>query len=150
MFVLAKCHRCAMPLWFHWFSVPTDTTCPFGFNRRHGCRRRDYIMTMARSRPDRNVKFEVKCCQGVKRWVKSCGHGSRWGSNHVDTGVAGGQRGSNHVETGVAAGSGPRIILTIDPLYYELRTPTVPVWTCSKASAPKRCWHGKKSAMMLP
>ena len=42
------------------------------------------------------------------------------GSNHVDTEVAGGQR-----------GSGPRIILSIDPLYseyYELRTPTVPVW----------------------
>ena len=41
---------------------------------------------------------------GVKRWVKSCGHGSRWGSNHVDTGVAGGQRGSKHVEKGVAGG----------------------------------------------
>ena len=26
------------------------------------------------------------------------------GSNHVDTGVAGGQRGSNHVNTGVAGG----------------------------------------------
>ena len=23
---------------------------------------------------------------------------------------------------------GPRIMLTIEPLYYELRTPTVPVW----------------------
>ena len=54
--------------------------------------------------------------------------GGQRGSNHVDTGVAGGQQGSNHVETGVAAGSGPRIILTIDPLYYELRTPTIPVW----------------------
>ena len=69
---------------------------------------------------------------GVKRWVKSCGHGSCWGSagsNHVDTEVAGGQimvkacrhgsrrgvsgvkacggwgqRGSKHVDTGVAGG----------------------------------------------
>ena len=57
--------------------------------------------------------------------------GGQRGSNHVDTGVAGGQRGSNHVDTGIAGGqrgSGPRIIWTIDPLCYELRTPTVPVW----------------------
>ena len=54
VFVLAKCNRCAMPLWFHWFSVPTEMICPFGFNRRHGCRYRDHIMTMARSQPDHN------------------------------------------------------------------------------------------------
>ena len=80
-------------------------------------RRPDDIMTMARSQPDRNVKLEVKCCQGVKRWVKSCGHGSRWGSNHMWTreslGVSGDQSmwtreslgvksWSKHVDTGVA------------------------------------------------
>ena len=57
--------------------------------------------------------------------------GDQRGSNHVDTEVAGGQRGSNHVDTEVAGGqrgSGPRIILSIDPLWYEFRTLTVPVW----------------------
>ena len=45
----------------------------------------------------------VKACSGCQRgsheWL-----GVRGGSNHVDTGVAGGQQGSNHVDTGVAAG----------------------------------------------
>ena len=48
----------------------------------------------------------VKSCGHGSRWgsarTKARGHGSRWGSKHVDTGVAGGQRGSKHVVAGVS------------------------------------------------
>ena len=70
------------------------------------------------------VRSQRCCCHareslGVSevRGLNDVGVGVGRGLNDVamgDTGVAGGQRGSNHVDTG--RGSGPRIILSIDPL----------------------------------
>ena len=70
-------------------------------------------MTVARSRPDHNVCVAMHGGVSEVRGQMASGGQTMgqimWtrkllGSNHVDTGVAGGQRGSKHVDTGVAGG----------------------------------------------
>ena len=60
-----------------------------------------------------------------------CCHGGRGGSgsNHVDTGVAGGQRGSSHVDTGVAGGQ---------------RGSNVDTGVAGGESGVKSCWHSSR------
>ena len=102
VFVLAKCQGCAMPLSFHWV---------FESQRRRHARlvsiddvirrwRPDYIMTMARSRPDHNLcvamhgkslgvsEVRGQMASGDQIMGQIMLTGKSLGSNHVDTEVA--------------------------------------------------------------
>ena len=127
VFVLAKCHRCAMPLWFHWVFESQRRQHAHLVSICAGRRRdspvpapapgldHDYGQITARSQPLCCHALEVGVSEvrgqlvsggqtmGQIMWTRESLGVKSW-SKHVDTGVAGGQRGSNHVDTGGAGG----------------------------------------------